>query len=423
VVLGALAYAAGLAVYAETEVLSESLGAAAGSALLGALAGPTPIRTHGAERGLLLRQEDALVVWLRAARRHARMRQAFGLLRSAITIALAVALAFRWRSVAGPAPGILLVIYWAAVIDRRLTGLLESAAELPRLRLLVTFLLEPLTEIEGDDGRAAPAPERPSAAPVALALVDVRLAIGGLTVLEGLDLDIPAGSEVAVVGASGAGKTSLAGLLLGWLAPSSGRILLDGAPVTAEALAEVRRRTVWIDPAVQLWNRSLVENVEYGSPATGRPTAEALADALLDGMEPEGALGENGSRLSGGEGQRVRFARGLKKGSVGLVVLDEAFRGLDEPRRKTLLARARARWAGATFVCISHDIEVAASFPRVLVLEGGKIVEDGAPAELAARPDSAFAARARAERAHRDQLFSGTGWRSVAVRDGQIGTG
>src|SRR5262249_43178633 len=143
---------------------------------------------------------------------------------------------------------------------------------------------------------------------------------------------------------------------------------------------------------VYIWNRSVVDNLLYGGPRDaasnlGRVIAASelagVLEKLPDGMQT--ALGEAGGLVSGGEGQRVRCARGLLRGGPGLVLLAEPFRGLDRDRRRALLARARAWWKGATLLCVTHDVAETASFPRVLVVEGGRIVEDGAPSALLAR--------------------------------------
>src|SRR5206468_5374577 len=104
-------------------------------------------------------------------------------------------------------------------------------------------------------------------------------------------------------------------------------------------LARLRRETVWVEPTVYLWNRSLLENLRYGVDGSGRPVEEAIGEADLDevlGRLPIGLqtpLGEGGALLSGGEGQRVRLGRGVLRASPRLVILDEAFRGLERPRR------------------------------------------------------------------------------------------
>ena len=108
-----------------------------------------------------------------------------------------------------------------------------------------------------------------------------------------------------------------------------------------------------------------------------------LLEKLPDGLQTR--LGEGGALVSGGEGQRVRLGRGLLRPGVRLVILDEPFRGLDRERRRELLARARRWWRAATVLCITHDVGETQGFGRVLVVDGGQIVEDGAPADLAAQ--------------------------------------
>jgi ATP-binding cassette subfamily B protein len=102
------------------------------------------------------------------------------------------------------------------------------------------------------------------------------------------------------------------------------------------------------------------------------------------------ALGEGGGLVSGGEGQRVRLVRALLRPGVQLVILDEPFRGLDFQQRRELLHRSRQLWSGATLLSISHDIAETMTFPRVLVIEAGRIVEDGSPTALAQQKDSRF---------------------------------
>ena len=108
-------------------------------------------------------------------------------------------------------------------------------------------------------------------------------------------------------------------------------------------------------------------------------------------------LGEGGALVSGGEGQRVRFARAWLRRDARLVVLDEPFRGLDRERRRALLAEALRAWRDTTLLCVTHDVAETAGFDRVLVVDDGAIVEDGTPAELAARPVSRYARLLAAE--------------------------
>src|SRR5439155_5446263 len=119
------------------------------------------------------------------------------------------------------------------------------------------------------------------------------------------------------------------------------------------------------------------------------------------------------------EGQRVRFARALGRKQARLVILDEAFRGHDLEARRRLLARARACFPGATLVCITHDVSEARTFPRVLVVEGGRILEDGAP-EALARPGTRFSALLDAEEAVRTGLWASSEWRRLRLENGKL---
>jgi ATP-binding cassette subfamily B protein len=178
---------------------------------------------------------------------------------------------------------------------------------------------------------------------------------------------------------------------------------------------------------VQLWNRSCLENHRYGSPQDGStPVGAAIEAADLRGLLeklPDGLqtpLGEGGALVSGGEGQRVRLGRALVRPGVRLAILDEPFRGLDRERRRELLERARSAWRHATLLCITHDVGETRAFERVIVVERGRIVEDGRPSELAARAGSRYAALLEAERAVRDGLWGRAGWRRLRLESGRL---
>src|SRR5262249_25014627 len=155
---------------------------------------------------------------------------------------------------------------------------------------------------------------------------------------------------------------------------------------------------------VQLWNCSVVDNLRYGlSPHAPFEIGWVLEQADLlsilkkfpDGLQKQ--TGEGGGLLSGGEGQRVRFARALLRKEARLVILDEPFRGLDREKRRELLQRARLLWKGVTLLCITHDVGETLGFDRVLTVDGGTVVEQGAPSELAGSKSSLYARLLEAE--------------------------
>lgn len=398
---------------------------------LDALLGQSALRTLGAGSALS-RQHDMLVVdWGRATLDRARLSSVAQLLQGVLgALGAAAILGVQLRSAGQAGAGsALLLVYWALALPSHGDAFGQSVRQYPVVRNLLLRLLEPLG-----------APAEPPAAPngpevegaVALELRGVEVVAGGQSVLRGLDLRIEPGEHVAIVGPSGAGKSSLFGILQGWHRAEQGEVLIDQVPLDPGVLARLRERTAWVDPAVQIWNRSMLENLRYGldSEDPGSMDLAALLDAAaLSGVAqrlPEGmrsSLGESGGLLSGGEGQRVRLARAMLRRSPGLVLLDEAFRGLDHDRRLELLAVVRAHWRDATLLCVSHDVEDTAGFDRVLVIEGGQIVEDAPPAQLLAQEDSRYRALFDAALAARAELWSDERWSRVRVEGGQVRVG
>jgi len=306
------------------------------------------------------------------------------------------------------------------------------ARQYPGERNVTLRLLEPLGAMEETAAETGPraglkSPSLPAerSAGVRIAFEGVGVRVAGHTILDGLRFSAEPGSHIAIVGPSGAGKSSLVGVLLGWHRPSEGKVLVDGEPLDGPRLERLRRETAWVDPAVQLWNRSLVENLSYGSD-NGRPIALAIEAAQLrDLLEklPDGlqtSLGEGGALVSGGEGQRVRLGRAILRSGVRLVLLDEPFRGLDREQRRKLLAHARRLWSDRTLLCVTHDVSETQSFDRVLVIEGGKVVEDSVPGLLAGQEGTRYRAMLEAEEAVRTGLWSSDGWRSLFMCDGVL---
>lgn len=429
----------------EPDLRVQSHAGALSSFTLNALLGLTPIRIHGAERSLRRGQEALLVEWTRARYSLQSLSVAFEALLTTSSYALVVALVYSYLQGSTQATLILLLVFWALrfpILGQRLLVLTRSfPSVLNRVRRLLEMIghvaLEPVSTEGGSTemGSSEGAPEAELARPplvakaggVALALRRVRVRAAGHVILDDVSLAIAPGEHVAVVGVSGAGKSTLVGLLLGWLRPCRGQLLVDGAPLDQAAVERLRRETAWVDPAINLWNQSLLDNLRYGNdPARGWSIGAALDGAeLLDLLEalPEGLqtpLGEGGGLVSGGQGQRVRLARAMLRADARLAILDEPFRGLDRQRRARLLQASRRVWADATLLCVTHDVAQTPAFDRVLVVEGGRIVEDGAPAALLARRGSRYGQLLEADQRNHRSLWQGGGWRHWWLSDGQL---
>jgi ABC-type bacteriocin/lantibiotic exporter with double-glycine peptidase domain len=418
---------------AEHDLRVRNHAGALGRFYLDALLGLVPVRAHGAERAVRREHEDLLVEWTRAGFRRQRAVVVVEGVQSLMAFGLAAWLLVGYFARGGEVSGVLLFAYWALNLPALGQEVTLLARQYPTLRNVTARLLEPLgapeeIDVQAHDQVGAPPPVALSAEPsraVAVRLEGVSVRAAGHTILQGIDLAIAAGSHVAIIGPSGAGKSSLLGLLLGWHRPASGRILIDGERLDGPRLERLRREIAWVDPAVQLWNRSFLENVRYGAPTDpSLPIGWAIEQADLRGVLerlPDGLqtpLGEGGALVSGGEGQRVRLGRAMARPGVRLVILDEPFRGLDRERRRELLARARSMWREATLLCVTHDVGETRAFDRAVMIEGGQIVEDGAPADLAKRPGSRYRALLDAEEVLRGELRSSGTWRRLWLAGG-----
>ncbi|KFE68876.1 ATP-binding cassette domain-containing protein [Hyalangium minutum] len=396
---------------------------------LDAFLGLVPIRTHAAARAVRAEHEGLLVEWSKAARSYLKAGVMAEGLQALCGFGLAAWLVTSHITHASDSSRVLLLIYWALNLPVLGSELTAVAREYPGLRNTTLRLLEPLGAREEEartDGSVQAPVSGAEPAAVSVSLEKVTVHAAGHVILQDVDLRVAPGSHVAVIGPSGAGKSSLIGLLLGWHLPSTGELRVDGARLEAERLVALRRQTVWVDPATQLWNRSLLENLRYGTGQGAASLPRVLEQAeLLTVLArmPEGLqtpLGEGGGMVSGGEGQRVRLGRAMLQEQVRMVVLDEPFRGLDRERRHRLMLNARELWKGKTLFCITHDVRETLGFERVLVIEGGRLVEDGPPAELSARPDSRYRALLDAEELADREIWQGSEWRRLRLEQGQL---
>jgi ABC-type bacteriocin/lantibiotic exporter with double-glycine peptidase domain len=405
---------------------------------LDAMLGLIPVRAHAAERAVRHTHERLLSEWSGAALGLVRLAITVGAFQSVMGFALSMWLVLAHVLRPSEAGSVLLLLYWALNLPALGQKVALTVRRYPAYRNVTLRLLEPLGAPEVKEPSRSPEVRGPvaedeavkPAAGVAVAMEDVALTLSGHTILEHVDLTIGPGSHVAIVGPSGAGKSSLVGLLLGWNQPAKGRLLVDGIPLDGERLKRLRAETAWADPTVQLWNRSLADNLLYGASFDSVASLgqviriaelQEVLETLPDGLQTP--LGESGALVSGGEGQRVRLGRAMMRRRARLVILDEPFTGIDRPRREQLILRASELWQHATLLYVTHDIGEASAFRRVLVLEAGRIVEDGAPADLIRRPDSRYRALQDSQAAVQAKFMSSALWRRLRIEKGRLTEG
>ncbi|XP_050319801.1 LOW QUALITY PROTEIN: ATP-binding cassette sub-family C member Sur [Bactrocera neohumeralis] len=214
-------------------------------------------------------------------------------------------------------------------------------------------------------------------------------------VIKNLSLKIPYGQKIGICGRTGSGKSSLAMSLLGVLQTTAGRICIDDVDITKIHPDEVRMRVSMIPQDVHVFNLSIRENLN--------PTAYYAISELWDALEKVGLtsfvnqlpdnidtiVGDGGVQLSAGQRQLLCLARILLRGSVCLI-LDEATSSLDSGAEQALLTAAHNSFRGRTIITIAHRLSTILDYDRIIVLEQGRIIEDGTPAELQQRKDGAF---------------------------------
>ncbi|GEO94949.1 ABC transporter ATP-binding protein [Kocuria turfanensis] len=316
----------------------------------------------------------------------------------------------------------------AAVLFGGGLRVLEGAMSLGDLVLFTTYLktcMKPLRDMAkytGRIARAAASGERVAdlvdecvdvrEAPDALVLPRVRGEIAlrhvdaahgdpggrGRAVLRDVDLVIPAGQHVAVVGPSGSGKSTLVSLLVRMMDPVAGAVTLDGHDLRRLSLGTVRGSTALLLQDPVLFHGTVRENIRLGRPQATDAEVEAAA-AAAQAHEfitafPQGydtPVGERGATLSGGQRQRLAIARALLR-DAPVVVLDEATTGLDPRAARDVLDAVGRLVRGRTSLAVTHDAALALAADRVLWVQDGRILLDGTPEELHARPDGVFAA-------------------------------
>jgi len=218
--------------------------------------------------------------------------------------------------------------------------------------------------------------------------------LGG--VLRGLELDIAPGERVGLVGRSGAGKSTLVHLLLGFYRPEDGRILVDGRDVAGLTQESLRAQIGMVTQDTSLLHRSISDNIRYGRPEASEAEIQdaarrAHATEFIEGLEDwhgrksfDAHVGERGVKLSGGQRQRIALARVILK-DAPILVLDEATSALDSEVEAAIQEQLDALMENRTVIAIAHRLSTICRMDRLVVLDRGRIVEEGAHEQLLAR--------------------------------------
>jgi ATP-binding cassette subfamily B protein len=224
------------------------------------------------------------------------------------------------------------------------------------------------------------------------ALVNVCFSYpNGARVLQDFTLHIPAGQKIGIVGKSGAGKSTIFALMQRFYDPEYGHVLIDQQDVALVTQESLRQSIAVVQQDIALLHRSIRENLRYGRPeATDNEVLQAaetancmeFIDALPDGFDT--VVGERGAKLSGGQRQRLAIARAFLR-QAPIILLDEATSALDTDAEQSIQAALARLVRGRTVIAIAHRLSTLNSFDRIVVLEHGRIIEDGTPGELMRR--------------------------------------
>ncbi|MFB9957836.1 ABC transporter ATP-binding protein [Agromyces bracchium] len=299
-----------------------------------------------------------------------------------------------WVSIAGWLPitagQVVLLSSYFALLTSAATGLLMLLPIIARgtesIRSIAEVLQEP--DLEFNEGKRAV--ERVGGG-IRLDGAEVRYEFGEPPALDGIDLDVRPGETVAFVGSSGSGKSTLLNLVLGFLRPTRGRVLLDGVDMEELDLRTFRRFVSVVPQESVLFEGTIRDNIVYG---LGEVSDERVLAALRDAnaleiieAQPNGwdtVVGERGARLSGGQRQRLSIARALVR-DPRVLILDEATSALD-PASEAKVRDALGRlMRGRTTLVVAHRLSTIRSADRIVVLERGRVVEIGSHDELVAR--------------------------------------
>jgi len=369
---------------------------AEGAAVAGeSLGGVRTVRSFAAEDEELGRYEVANDRTLEKARRRARAGAIFmGSTMFAAYTAVAVVFWYGGHLVASgemTAGQLTSFLVYALIVGLALGALADIWAEMLRAAGAGQRVFELLDR----------APAIPTRGGATLARLEGRVELDRVTfryptrpdveVLAGVDLDLAPGEKVALVGPSGAGKSTIAALLLRFYDPTAGAVRIDRHDVRELDPAWLRRQIGTVAQEPVLFSTSIAENIRYGRPEATRAEIEAAAaaahaDAFVRGF-PDGydtLVGERGVQLSGGQKQRVTIARALLK-DPRILILDEATSALDAESEHLVKEALRSLMRGRTTLIIAHRLSTVKDADRVVVLDGGRLIEEGTHDQLMAR--------------------------------------
>lgn len=271
-------------------------------------------------------------------------------------------------------------------------------APVQRIPLMLGVMQDAFVVIERVEGVLGLKPERALGGGLQLPRLEGRISLKGVTfgygprrpVLRSIDVEIEPGQRVAIVGETGSGKTTLAAILAGLYAPDQGEVAFDGHPLAELDRGALRRHISAVFQKPCLVEGSVAENITLGAPVDQADVERAAALALADGFIAklprgyESALLSGGTNLSGGQAQRLAIARALLR-DAPIMILDEATSSLDSGTEYQVWSNIHRVRQGKTTIVIAHRLSTIMDADKIVVLEGGRIAEEGSHRELMAR--------------------------------------